>query len=156
LTIVRAYLAAGSPRVCGPFGSYAAWSTMVRSPLVWLGEPDPIISMDEIRAEDPELANIREFFQLWLDYGLDLDTPYTVARILELACAPLPSNNYNTPWFKDFLLRVAAAKGKEGSVSPERLGWWLRRISGRVVNQHRLMKERDRASVASFRLVKVP
>jgi RepB DNA-primase from phage plasmid len=156
LTIVRAYLAAGSPRVCGPFGSYAAWSTMVRSPLVWLGEPDPITSMDEIRAEDPELANIREFFELWLDYDLGLDTPYTVARILELACAPLPSSNYNTPWFKDFLLRVAAAKGKEGSVSPERLGWWLRRISGRVVNQHRLMKHRDKASAASFRLVKVP
>jgi putative DNA primase/helicase len=37
LTIIRAYLAAGAPRVCGPLGSYAAWSIMVRSPLVWWG-----------------------------------------------------------------------------------------------------------------------
>ena len=49
LTIVRAYLVAGSPKVCGPFGSYAAWSKMVRSPLIWLDEPDPIISMEGIR-----------------------------------------------------------------------------------------------------------
>ena len=30
LTIMRAYLATGAPEVCGPFGSYAEWSTMVR------------------------------------------------------------------------------------------------------------------------------
>jgi Bifunctional DNA primase/polymerase, N-terminal len=46
LTIMRAYLAAGAPSVCGPFGSYAEWSTMVRAPLIWLGEPDPIDSVD--------------------------------------------------------------------------------------------------------------
>src|SRR5262249_32440603 len=40
LTVMRGYLAAGAPEVCGPFGSYAEWSAMVRSPLVWLGEPD--------------------------------------------------------------------------------------------------------------------
>ena len=68
LTVVRAYLAAGAPQVCGPFGSYADWSRMVRSPLVWLGEPDPILSMEKTREEDPELANIREFFDLWPIY----------------------------------------------------------------------------------------
>jgi hypothetical protein len=40
LTMIRAYIAAGSPSVCKAFGSYAGWSAMVRSPLVWLGEPD--------------------------------------------------------------------------------------------------------------------
>src|SRR6516162_10098214 len=73
LTIVRAYLCAGSPKICSPLGSYSAWSTMVRSPLVWLGELDPVISMDGLRDEDIELANIREFFGLWMEYGLDLD-----------------------------------------------------------------------------------
>ena len=59
LTIMRAYLTAGAPEVCGPFGSYAEWSTMVRSPLVWLGEPDPVASVDKTQAEDPELAELR-------------------------------------------------------------------------------------------------
>jgi hypothetical protein len=156
LTIVRAYLTAGSPRVCGPFGSYMAWSKMVRSPLIWLGEPDPVSSADEIRKEDPELANIREFFDLWKNYDLELDMPYTAARIIELACAPPPPNSYNPAWFKTFLLKIAAAKGNAESISPDRLGWWLRRISGRVVSKHRLIKGHDQSTnCANYRLVKV-
>ena len=118
LTIVRAYLTAGSPPVCGPFGSYAEWSAMVRSPLVWLGEPDPIASIDASQAEDPDLSDIRELFDLWLDYELDLDTPYTTNRIIEEACKP-PAG-FNLPVFKQFLLRVAG--DKNGDISAKRLG----------------------------------
>jgi putative DNA primase/helicase len=60
---------------------------MVRSPLAWLGEPDPVLSIEEIRAEDPELTNIRELFELWQNY-MRLDTAYILAR---RACAiPMP------------------------------------------------------------------
>jgi hypothetical protein len=165
LTIVRAYLTAGAPAICPPFGSYSAWSTMVRSPLVWLGEPDPVISMEGLRDEDIELANIREFFGLWLEYGLDLDTPYLTADIIEEATAAAPSNYWGPREFKPFLLRVAAAKGDATRVSAERLGHWLRRISGRIVKlidaqgverRYRLDKEQDRTKRASFRLVQLP
>jgi putative DNA primase/helicase len=153
LTIVRAYLAAGEPQVCGPFGSYREWSTMVRSPLVWLGEPDPIDSMETVRAEDPELTNIREFFGLWPAY-MKLDFLYTTARIIEIAEGQ-GSTSFNTTDLKAFLLRVAAAKGKSDDVSPDRLGWWLRRISGRVVNKRRLMHKQDRTNVATFYLTEL-
>src|SRR6516164_278887 len=128
LTIVRAYLVAGSPKVCGPFGSYAAWSTMVRSPLVWLGEPDPVISMEGLRDEDEELSNISEFVQQWLDSGLSLDTNFLLVSIVEEACAPPPPNYYGPQPFKELLLRIAATKNDPGKVSAERLGRWLRRI----------------------------
>ena len=105
LTIIRAYLTAGAPRVCGLLGSYSAWSIMVRSPLVWLNEPDPITSVDSIRQEDPELSNIREFFGLWLAYDLGLDTPYTTSRIIEVACMASAPNGYGPPALKQFLLR---------------------------------------------------
>ena len=152
--IIRAYLSIGAPRVCGSLGSYSAWSTMVRSPLIWLGEPDPTASVDWIRTEDPELSAIRELFDLWLAYDFGLDTPYTTSRIIEIACAPPASNDFNVPVFKQFLLRMAASKGNEGVVSAERLGLWLRKISGRVVAGHRLISGRER-SVASFQLKKV-
>jgi Bifunctional DNA primase/polymerase, N-terminal len=160
LTIIRAYLAAGVPRVCGPFGSYPEWSTMVRSPLVWLGEPDPVSSMDASRAEDPELSDIRELFGLWLSYGIDLDTPYTTTRFVEEACKP--PTGFNSPWFKQFLVRVAG--DKDGNVSAKRLGEWLRRISGRVVSvpaddgtvgKYRLIRGQAGAGRASFCLKKV-
>ena len=165
LTIGRAYLTAGAPAICPPFGSYSAWSTMVRSPLVWLGEPDPVISMEGLRDEDIELANIREFFGLWLEYGLDLDTPYLTADIIEEATAAAPSNYWGPREFKPFLLRIAAAKGDATKVSAERLGHWLRKISGRIVKlidaqgverRYRLDKEQDRTKRASFRLVQLP
>src|SRR5215831_6396711 len=157
---MRAYLVAGAPQVCGPFGSYAEWSRMVRSPLIWLGEPDPVASMDATRAEDPELADIRELFDLWLDYELGLDTPYTSSRIVELGCAP--PGGFNVPFFKQFLVRVAG--DKDGGVSAKRLGEWLRRISGRVVSRivddrvagkYRLVRGQAHSGRACFHLSEV-
>ena len=88
LTVIRAYLTAGAPRVCGPFGSYAAWSRMVRSPLVWLGEPDPIASMDAAREEDEVLSSIREYFDLWeTTASTSTRTTPVAASSRSLACA---------------------------------------------------------------------
>jgi putative DNA primase/helicase len=125
---------------------------MVRSPLVWLGEPDPILSMDEIREEDPELTNIRELFDLWRNY-LRLDFGYTSARLIAIA-EEQGFTGYVNLGFKELLLRVAPTRGRGSDVSPERLGKWLRRISGRPVKRHRLVRGQDR-SVASFRLVEM-
>src|SRR5262249_20070974 len=146
LTIIRAYLTTGAPRVCGPFGSYAEWSTMVRSPLVWLGEPDPVASIRTNRSEDSEISDIAELFELWLDFELALDPPYPTSRIIELACrSPI---GFNEPAFERFLVRVAG--DRSGGVSAKRLGEWLRRISGRVVRveghlagKYRLIRGQD-------------
>ena len=164
LTIVRAYLAASAPSVCGPFGSYAAWSKMVRSPLIWLDEPDPVISMESIRDEDAVLNSIREFIHLWLDYGLDVGTPYLTVSIVEEACTA-PPHYWGPMSFKQFLLRVAASKGDPNTVSVERLGHWLRKISGRIVrlidaqgmqHKYRLIRVRDdRNGRAQFQLEEV-
>jgi putative DNA primase/helicase len=153
LTIVRAYLAAGRPRVCDSLGSYGAWSSMVRSPLVWLGEHDPRQSMDEVRSENPELLLIAEFHQLWLDYRIPLNTPYTVARIIELADANAPSK-FNPPALRDFLLRIAREKNRN-EISPERLGNWLRK-SCRIVGDYQLVRGQDsHTKRAHYSLVRI-
>jgi hypothetical protein len=156
LTVVRGYLAAGAPKVCKPVASYGEWSTMARSPLVWLGEPDPWLSVDASRKDDPVLSAIREFFTLWPIY-CKLDWLYTVRRIIEIALEDAQQRgNFNTPDFKIFLLKVAAERGKPEIISPERLGWWLRHISGRVVDGRRLIKEHDSANnVIAYRLINV-
>jgi hypothetical protein len=153
LTIIRAYLAAGAPQVCGALGSYPEWSCMVRSPLVWLGEPDPVESMDSARDEDPELGNIRELFGLWPDY-FDLDQKVTTGRIIEVAREAPAANDFNRQPLKDLLLQVAGDRSG-GGISPERLGWWLRGISGRVEAGHRLSMGRLDKSKVCFWLAKV-
>jgi hypothetical protein len=150
LIMVRAYLAAGAPPVCGAFGSYGAWSTMARSPLVWLGEPDPVSSLETVRAEDVELSNIREFFDLWKAH-LRLDARYTTAGILEIVNQQISPIVLHP--LKEFFLKVAAVRGRETEISPERTGQWMRRISGRVVGGFRLVREQGRAHTAVFRLV---
>jgi putative DNA primase/helicase len=154
LTVARAYLVAGAPQVCGPFGSYTDWSRMVRGPLVWLGEPDPILSLEDIREEDPELVAIREFFALWPIY-LRLDMPYTTARVIEIACEQAP-NSHDELWLKEFLLTISATRGREHEISAKSLGKWLQRISGRVVAGHRLIRGSAHAGASTWRLVKVP
>jgi hypothetical protein len=128
LTVMRAYLAAGAPEMCGPFASYPEWSTMVRNPLVWLGEPDPVVSVNTSQAEDPELADIRELFGLCVSEYRP-DTIYATATFIEAMNATPAGFNLN-PW-RELLLRVAG--DKSGNVSAKWLGEWLRRISGRVV-----------------------
>ena len=127
---------------------------MARAPRVWLGEPDPTDSIEEIRAEDPVLNEIREFFSMRPTY-FELDWRYTVARMVEIAeeDAGRPTN-LNSPDLKKFLLRVAAERGRSDVISPDRLGRWLRRISGRVVARHRLIKEHDPVrNVAAYRFI---
>ena len=73
--------------------------------------------MDSTREEDPELSNIREFFELWLAYDLGLDDAlYDQPHHRDRVCTPAP-NDFNPPVFKEFLLRVAAARqgGRLGS-----------------------------------------
>ena len=141
LTIVLAYRAAGAPTVCGPVGSYEVWSDMVRAPLIWLGEADPVESMETARAEDPELSAIRELFGHWRDHPqLHLNSPYSVNSIIQVACEQAEiygsvGREFKTPEFRDLLLRVA---GRGGVVNSADLGAWLKSISGRVVGAEKL------------------
>jgi hypothetical protein len=128
LTVMRAYLAAGAPGVCKRFGSYEDWSRMVRAPLVWLGEPDPVASIDTTMVEDPELADVRELFGLCVQVYAP-DAVYATKTFMDAADAP-PAG-YNTNLWRDLLLRVAG--DKDGDISARRLGDWLHQISGRVV-----------------------
>ncbi|MGU3341617.1 PriCT-2 domain-containing protein [Methylobacterium mesophilicum] len=158
LTVIRAYQIAGSPTVCGALGSYEDWSAMVRSPLVWLGHDDPVVSMETAREEDPELSAIRELFEHWREH-LTLSEGYTTNAITKTACAKAPTSNFdfNTqgfllPEFRDLLLRQA---GEGGVVNSRRLGRWFSRIKGRVLDGHRIEMREDGKHGNRFSLCRV-
>lgn len=155
LTVIRAYRVAGAPKVCGAIGSYEDWSDMVRSPLIWLAQADPVASMETAREEDPELSAIRELFGQWREH-LSLSSGYTTNAIIKTACekGPGASFDYNVqefraPEFRDLLLRQA---GDGGAVNSRRLGRWLSRIKGRVVDGHRIEMREDRCHGNRFLL----
>lgn len=148
LTIVRAYRAAGNPDLPNPIGSYTEWSNNVRAPLIWLGEADPVSSMETARDEDPELLNIREVFGHWTDH-LGESSLYTTNSIVQIACEQDPLGQFVRPEFRDVLLRIA---GDRGAVSTRSFGKWLSRIAGRVVDGRRLRVKNDSSHGNKFAL----
>ena len=70
LTVLRAYDAAGRPRVqMTPYGSYEDWSARVRAPLMWLGEADPVRTNERFKVGDPERESLtRVLHGAWAQY----------------------------------------------------------------------------------------
>ena len=49
---------------------------MVRDPLVWLGEADPVNVMEKVRGSDPQLAKLRALIGQWkLCIGVSIAVP---------------------------------------------------------------------------------
>ena len=164
LVIVRAYIEAGSPGKLPPIASFEAWSDLVRSALVWLGEADPVLSMKAARDDDPELNDLREMMEAWRTaFGGD---PTTCRAAIDATAekiakadengdipphAPLSEPRY--PGLKDALTRVA---GFRGNVDPVRLGRWLLAREGRIVGKDRFKRQTgNTGGVAIWKLERV-
>jgi RepB DNA-primase from phage plasmid len=139
-TIIRGYLAADTPGL-KPLASYDTWCRFVRGPLMWLGEADPVKSMEEVRNEDPELLDIREFFESGV---MAFDTNYKTQQIIDMA------TDDDT---KALLARVSESSGPVAE--SYKLGMWLRKISGRIVAGMRIVPASMDKTRPKWRLVKV-
>ncbi|WP_158803965.1 PriCT-2 domain-containing protein [Acidisoma sp. L85] len=142
LTIVRAYILEGRPKVLKPrIGSFEDWSDNVRSALVWLGCADPAISMEMARDDDPELEGIREVMDNWR-LTLGTDEGFTSKDAIDTADEMVKSDNgilegHKHPEWRECLLKIA---GERGRIDVRLLGNWLRDNAGRIVEGHRFHK----------------
>jgi hypothetical protein len=134
LTIALAYRESGESAACVPIASYGQWSRVVREPLIWLGEADPVRSMERARDMDPEQAAARELVAHWAAC-LGLDKQYTVREIVQRVCHD--GNVFvNRPEFRELLLSQCGARGQ---VDTRKLGQWLKRISGRLYDGYTIV-----------------
>lgn len=150
LTIARAYLTSGDTAVCEPLGSYDDWSRHVREPLIWLGEPDPVNSLEEARKDDPNRGSTLRLIRAWKEH-LGTTCAYKAREIIPIAAETKPTSqigvgipNYEPmrPEFNDLLLERAGV-GRVGfeRIDPARLGQWLKSIRGEV---HAIQDDRYR------------
>lgn len=135
LTILLAYHAAGRPFQVAPLGSFADWSNWVRSALIWLGRADPCDTMEKVRKADPTLAQIKAVMAQW---GTLLDsksvktsdlTQFADERV-EPGSSQAPGK-FMHPDLREALLAVA---GDASRINGRRLGNWLAKHEGRVVD----------------------
>jgi putative DNA primase/helicase len=135
LTIARAYLAAGSPQRPIPLPSFEAWSNLVRAALIWLGCPDPVDSISDIRDEDPVHTDRAAIFTVWA-HELGCTNALRAPSIIEYA--------ETKPALKDALLSVAsAAHALPPRIDARRLGNWLRDNVNTVAASFKLIADRS-------------
>ena len=140
LTIMRAYVVAGFPGKLKPLGSFEDWSNHVRSALVWLGEADPVDTMDDARENDPVLSNIRAVMNAWAEVVSDHEQ-VTASKLVTYATTTVQSTfggpvEYAHEALREALLTVASAGG---TISTRSLGKWMRTHAGRVVDGMRIV-----------------
>lgn len=134
LTILSAYIGAGSPKQnLAAYGSFQAWSDLVRSSLVWLVQPDPNLVIQKIRNKDPELEKLETVLTLWnLAFGTK---PMKVVQILtsfDPSLMPYPSERAE-------LLNVVNSITRDKDPHTK-LGIYLNENEGRAVNGLKLKK----------------
>ena len=139
ITICRAYLMARLPGRLDPLASFDQWSDLVRSSLVWLGQADPVNTMEIAREEDTEVIDMREIFTLWGE-NIGIQTSTTALKIAEKACEQTygGTEGFVIPEFRDALLRIA---GERGQVNTRRLAGWIRAREGRIINGLRIKRQ---------------
>lgn len=153
LTVLRAYHIADRPFQVAPLGSFEEWSGLVRSALVWLGAADPVATMERTRAYDPKIENLRSVMMQWRSViGAEKVTASGAAQ----RAAEKSINTYEPgrgaflhPDFRDALLAVS---GAGGFIDPARLGTWLGRNKGRVIEGMHFEPESQTKGISAWSL----
>ena len=133
LEISKSYIEIGCPAVdAKPYGSFSDWDKMVRRPLIWLGQPDPIQTADELREQDPDIETMRAMFAAWREIYSDqvVTAPKVVKDGLEYGLA-----QHVYPDLHD-ALQLACM----GKIDARRLGNWLRFHKNRIIDGFQLMQ----------------
>lgn len=144
LTIVRAWIVAGRPKTaCRPLAGYGDWSDLCRQPLLWLNCADPTISVFESMSEDPDREILDRLLKAWqLVFGR---TPAMVREAVKQASAPYDEHIE----LREVLRDIA---DKRGEINRRKLGWWIRRHSGRIVNGRRFIRGGGNRSAEAWRV----
>ena len=107
-----------------PLGSFEQWSRRIREPLVWLGRADPCGTIDRVRENDPTREALWTVVVQWEEH-LGHEQKYAIQDVIRLAA---PEADFQTAL-------VAVASNQKGLlVSNDRLGRWLKKVQGKVVN----------------------
>jgi hypothetical protein len=118
LTIVMAYLAAGSPKPDVPnFARFEEWQSLCRYPLIWLGCADPCTTRESVAGADPVQTQLRALLAAW--YECFDETPIRVKAACKNAHEGLTEAMEN----------IASEKG---GINVRRLGNFIARHERRI------------------------
>ena len=150
LTILRAYVLAGSPKQDIPsYGSFENWSDLVRSALVWLGAADPCLTRERVEDDDPIAGNLSAVLSLW--YEAFKEEQLTTAQVISYCQEPIYLD------LKNALLDVAQSNRAGDNIDSRRLGNWIKRNLKRVEAGYKFERSdgHTHGGVMLWRVVKI-
>jgi putative DNA primase/helicase len=174
LTICRAYTVAGRPNKARPLASFEGWSDTVRSALMWLGEADPVTSIQNTRVEDPQRIHLQTMLTAWKDFiGVGDDKGLPLAEAVRKAYTAIATHENNhgfgasgqkSEMDKEVdkaeadkaevligaITNVATKRGELGGIDHDRLGKWFRKNKGKIVNGQRFTNKPGSGGVAHW------
>jgi putative DNA primase/helicase len=151
LTALRSYIHAGRPEPGTPLGGFEEWSRLVRDCLVWLGEEDPVQTIEAAREEDPQLLQFEAVIAQWeIHFGRRrVATKDVVGMALQREGFIESDKQFLNPELRQALLAVA---GNDGRIDAARLGKWLGKHKNRVAGGRRIIADGIVDGIAQWRM----
>ncbi len=132
LTIVRSWIAAGRPiTALRSLAGYGDWSDLCRQPLLWLGYSDPATSLFLSMNDDPDREMLDRLLVAW--HTVFDNKPAMIRDAVEQAKS-------NTPSSAELFESLRDIAEERGELNRRRLGRWIKRHAGRIVNGRRFVK----------------
>ena len=129
LTVLRAYIVAGCPKQSiTSFGSFEGWSDLVRSAIVWVGAPDPLLAqrLSAVSGDD-RVEALKVSLREWWD----------VQGAKPLALGEVEMGGAGR--FSELARMLAIiASEKDGKMDKRKVGQFMRRFRGRAIDGFRL------------------
>ena len=144
LTIVRAWMVAGKPiTTCKSLAGFGDWSDLCRQPLLWLNCADPSESVFEAMSEDPDRETLDRLLTAWQSvFG---KTPAMVRDAVRQALAPYDQ-------YIELREVIRDIADERGEINRRKLGWWIRRHGGRIVNGRRFIRASGNRSAEAWQV----
>lgn len=148
LTIVRAWIGAGRPKTeCKSLAGYLDWSDLCRQPLLWLGLADPTESVFLAMTEDPDRETLGRILMAW--QGVFGKTAAMVRDAVKQAA----SFGDEHVELREVLRDIADERGE---INRRKLGWWIRRHAGRIVDGRRFVRGSGNRSAETWQVETTP
>jgi hypothetical protein len=144
LTVVRAWIAAGRPKTnCKPLAGYADWSDLCRQPLLWLGHADPAVSIFEAMAKDPDRETLGRLLRTW--QAVFGRAPAMVRDVFKKETICQEEHRE----LEEVLRDIAEERGE---INRRKLGWWIKRHAGRIVDGRRFVRASGNRSAEAWKV----
>lgn len=130
LTILRAFITAGRPKQSKPLGSFNEWN-LVRDAVIWLGLPDPAITVERNKVDDPLKSELSNLLELWVTALGEKE--------VGLADIGIEAEQSRSPQINE-LHQALASMTRNGQFNTKSIGRLLRKHIDRIVNGRALRK----------------